>query len=89
MESLHGQPLWCPRVFNDDDLGVTHGPLSTADELWDGLARSLSNKVPEVVKLRLRDRMPSPRPWTFAHGDLTNRNSIVDPVKFELSGLID
>lgn len=33
--------------------------------------------------------MPSPHPWTFTHGDLTNRNFIVDPVKFELTGLID
>ncbi|CAG8893396.1 unnamed protein product [Penicillium egyptiacum] len=89
MESLHGQPLCCPLLFNDDGLGVTHGPLSTADEFWDVLAKSLGGKVPEVVKLRLRDRMPSPHPWTFTHGDLTDCNIIVDPVKFELSGLID
>lgn len=51
--------------------------------------KSLCDKVPEVVRLRLRDRMPSPHPWTFTHGDLTNCNIIVDPANFELRALID
>ncbi|OQE39327.1 hypothetical protein PENCOP_c007G06760 [Penicillium coprophilum] len=61
---------------------------NTADELWDALAKSLSDKVPEVVRSRLRDSMPSPHPWTFTHGDLTSCN-IVDPTNFGLRALID
>lgn len=89
MESLHGQPIWCPHLFHNDKCGVTHGPLSTTDEFCDVLMESLSDKVPEVVRLRLRDRMPSPHPWTFTHGDLTNCNIMVDPDNFELRALID
>ncbi|KAJ5503676.1 Aminoglycoside phosphotransferase [Penicillium fimorum] len=68
---------------------VQHGPPSTAEELWDALAKPLSDKVPEVVRLRLRDGMPPPHPRTFTHGDLTNCNIIVDPTNFELSALIE
>ncbi|CAI7674349.1 unnamed protein product [Penicillium discolor] len=88
MQSLHG-PVWCFHLFHNDEVGVTNGPLGTADELWDILMKSLCDKVPEVVRLRLRDRMPSPHPWTFTHGDLTNCNIIVDPANFELRALID
>ncbi|KAJ5170086.1 Aminoglycoside phosphotransferase [Penicillium coprophilum] len=88
MESVHGQPISCAHLFRGD-YGAKHGPLSTADELWDVLAKSLSDKVPEVVRSRLRDSMPSPHPWTFTHGDLTSCNIIVDPTSFELRALID
>ncbi|KAJ5497706.1 hypothetical protein N7453_006757 [Penicillium expansum] len=48
--------------FHNEEFGDTHGLLSTADELWDVFAKSLSAKVPEVVRLRLRDGMPPPHP---------------------------
>ncbi|KAJ5618133.1 hypothetical protein N7537_003247 [Penicillium hordei] len=87
IQSLHSQPVWCPHLFHNDECGVTHGPLSTADELWDVLANYLSDKVPEVVSLLPRYRIPSPHPWTFT--DLTNCNIIVDPANFELRAVID
>ncbi|KAJ5964033.1 Aminoglycoside phosphotransferase [Penicillium vulpinum] len=89
MECLHGQPVHCAHLFMGEDYGVMHGPLNTVEELWEALAISLSDKVPEVVRSRLRNTMPSPHPWTFTHGDLTNCNIIVDPASFELNALID
>ena len=62
MQSFHGQSVWCPHLFHNEEFGDTHGLLSTADELWDVFAKSLSAKVPEVVRLRLRDGMPPPHP---------------------------
>ncbi|KAJ5142573.1 uncharacterized protein N7515_001360 [Penicillium bovifimosum] len=90
MQSLHGQPLHCAHLFLGDDYGVPHGPLSTAEELWDELAKALENdKIPDAVRSRFRETMPSPLPWTFTHGDLTDCNIIVDPVTFELRSVID
>ncbi|KXG53444.1 Aminoglycoside phosphotransferase [Penicillium griseofulvum] len=89
MESLHGQPVYSAFLFPGQGYGGKHGPISTAEELWEEMAESLSDKVPEVVKTRLRDTMPSPYPWTFTHGDLTSCNIIVDPTSFGLSALID
>jgi aminoglycoside phosphotransferase (APT) family kinase protein len=67
-------------------------PLKTAEELWRELEKSLDMNgldVPQAVRVRLRDRMSDPVPWTFIHGDLTSCNIMVDSTAYELTGIID
>jgi hypothetical protein len=71
---MRGQPLSCPLLFNDGNLGVTHGPLSTADELWDVLAKfnnfrylgaqGFRQNIPELVGCAQ---------WAMCDAKVTNR----------------
>lgn len=85
MESLGGKPLYNGFLF-DSDYKVGHGPLSSKDQLWDIMSSNLSH-VPEALRLKLRDRMPNPEPYTFSHSDLTDVNIMVD--NGNLVGIID
>ncbi|KAJ5931074.1 hypothetical protein N7466_006567 [Penicillium verhagenii] len=85
MESVGGEPLFCNFLFGGDH-GVGYGPLSSDDELWDQLALSLTH-VPEEIRLKLRERMPTAAPYTFTHSDLTTVNIMVD--NGNLTGIID
>lgn len=85
MESLGGQPLYSAFLF-PNGYGIGHGPFSSDDELWAEMSLSLTN-VPEKVRLKLRQRMPTATPYTFSHCDLTNVNIIVD--NGHLAGILD
>lgn len=75
MQSLDGHPIYCAILF-PNGYGVPHGPLSSDDELWGEMVKSLE-KVPEKARQRLRQRMPSAAPFTFTQGDLTDVNIII------------
>jgi hypothetical protein len=60
MESLNGQPLYNAFLFIND-YGIGHGPLSSGDELWAEMSLALTN-VPEQVRSKLRQRMPTAAP---------------------------
>lgn len=85
MQSLNGQPLYSAFLFQND-YGISHGPLSSDDELWKEMEKALE-KVPEKARQRLQKRMPPASPFTFTHGDLTNVNIIVKDG--HLAGIID
>jgi hypothetical protein len=85
MESLGGRPLYSAFLF-PNGYGIGHGPISSDDELWAEMSLALS-KVPEEIRLELRQRMPTATPYTFTHGDLTNVNIIVD--NGNLAGILD
>jgi len=85
MECLGGKPLYSSFLFAGE-YGVGHGPLSSDDELWAEMSSALSH-VPEEVRLKLRERMPTAAPYTFTHGDLTDVNIMVDDG--HLAGIID
>ncbi|OQD90508.1 hypothetical protein PENANT_c001G05519 [Penicillium antarcticum] len=95
MGSVDGLPLYCGFLFpgkGNEASQVPHGPLTTAEQLWAELEKSLDVHgldVPQAVKVRLRDRMPDPAPWTFTHGDLAICNIMVDPMTYEMTGIID
>jgi aminoglycoside phosphotransferase (APT) family kinase protein len=95
MGSVDGSPPYCGFLFpgkGSEGCQVPHGPLKTAEELWRELEKSLdmnSLDVPLAVRVRLRDCMSDPAPWTFIHGDLTSCNLMVDPTAYELTGIID
>lgn len=85
MECLGGQPLYSAFLF-PNGYGIGHGPFSSDDELWAEMSLALSN-VPEEIRLKLRQRMPSAAPYTFTHSDLINVNIIVD--NGNLAGILD
>lgn len=85
MQSLGGQPLYSAFLF-PNGYGVPNGPLSSDDELWEEMTKSL-HMVPAKARQRLRERMPSAAPFTFTHGDLTNVNIIVR--EGNLAGILD
>ena len=85
MQSLDGQPIYSAFLF-PNGYGLPHGPLSSDDELWREMAKSLET-VPEKARQRLRERMPSASPYTYTHGDLTIVNIIVKDGN--LAGILD
>lgn len=87
MQSLDGKPLYSAFLFRNGD-GVPHGPLDTDEDLWTELETALKHRnVPERARERLRSRMPSAKPYTFTHGDLTSVNIMVEDGN--LTGIID
>ncbi|KAJ5212393.1 uncharacterized protein N7498_004039 [Penicillium cinerascens] len=87
MQSIHGQPLHVAFLFSGGS-NTPHGPLSSAEELWTEMSGQLK-EIPSKVCALIRQRMPSPEPWTFTHGDLAFCNIMVDPKTNKLSGIID
>ncbi|KAJ5584321.1 uncharacterized protein N7459_004121 [Penicillium hispanicum] len=85
MESIGGQPIYSAFLF-PNGYGIGHGPLSSDDELWAEMSLALA-KVPEPIRLKLRQRMPTAAPYTFTHGDLTNVNIMVEDSN--LAGILD
>ncbi|KAF9730212.1 hypothetical protein PMIN04_012255 [Paraphaeosphaeria minitans] len=85
MQSLGEQPLYSAFLFLNG-FGRPHGPLCSDDELWAEFSIILKN-LPEKVRLRLRERMPSAGPYTFTHGDLNIGNIVVQDGN--LSGILD
>ncbi|RHZ45088.1 aminoglycoside phosphotransferase family protein [Aspergillus thermomutatus] len=85
MESVSGQPIYSAFLFLNG-YGIGHGPFSSDDELWAEMSLSLA-QVPEQVRSKSRQRMPSAAPYTFTHGDLTNVNIIIE--NGNLTGILD
>ena len=85
MQSVDRQPIYSAFLF-PNSYGLPHGPLSSDDELWREIAKSLET-VPKKARQRLRERMPSASPFTFTHGDLTGVNIIVK--EGNLAGILD
>jgi aminoglycoside phosphotransferase len=85
MQSLDGGPIYSAFLF-PNGYGVPHGPLSSDDELWGEMVKSLE-KVPEKACQRLRQRMPTAIPSTFTHGDLTDVNIVIKDNN--LAGILD
>lgn len=85
MESLGGGPLYSAFLFGSG-YEIGHGPFSSDDELWAEMSLALS-KVPEVLRQRLRQKMPTASPYTFTHDDLTSVNIMVE--NGNLAGILD
>lgn len=85
IQSIQERPVYSAFLFRDG-YGVPHGPLSSDEQLWDEMAKSLQN-VPSDLQDRLRRRMPTARPYTFTHGDLTLKNIIIHDGR--VAGIID
>lgn len=85
MEGLGGQPIYDGFLFGSD-YRKGHGPLSSDDELWAEMSESIAH-VPEEVRVKLRERLPTGAPYTFTHGDLTDVNIMVEDGN--LVGIID
>lgn len=85
MQSLGNQPLYSA-FFIPVGYGIPHGPFSSDDELWTAMEAALT-KIPEEVRSRLRERMPTAAPYTFTHGDLASVNIMVN--NGHLTGIID
>ena len=62
------------------------GPFASDDELWAGISLAL-DKLPEQVRSRLRQQMPTAAPYTFTHGDLTIVNIMIE--NGDLTGILD
>ncbi len=75
MQSLDGQLIYSAFLF-PNGYGIPHGPLSSDNELWGEMVKSLE-KVPEKAHQYLQQCMPSVAPFTFTHGDLTDVNILV------------
>lgn len=75
MQRLGEQPLYSTFLFRDG-CGQPHGPLFSDDELWAEWVPVVKH-LPEKARLRFRERMPSAKPYTFTHGDLSTGNIIV------------
>lgn len=86
IQSLGDHPVYDNFLFISKKDGLPHGPLASDDELWDVMKRGLG-KIPEAAQIRLRQSMPSARPYTFTHGDLTDVNIMVE--NGSLTGIID
>ncbi|KAJ5459013.1 hypothetical protein N7530_010957 [Penicillium desertorum] len=86
MESIGGQPIYSAFLF-PDTYGIGHGPFSSDDELWAEMSLTLNDRVPEQVRSKLRQRMPTAAPYTFTHGDLANVNIMVE--NGNLAGILD
>ncbi|KAJ5551019.1 hypothetical protein N7535_001042 [Penicillium sp. DV-2018c] len=85
LESIGGQPIYSAFLF-PVGYGIGHGPFSSEEELWAEMSLALTH-VPEVVRSKLRQRMPAAAPFTFTHGDLTNVNIMVEDGN--LAGILD
>ena len=85
IQNIHEEPVYSAFLFRDG-YGIPHGPLSSDEQLWDEMAKSLQN-VPLDVRNRLRQRMPAAQPYTFTHGDLTAKNIIVQDGR--VTGIVD
>jgi aminoglycoside phosphotransferase (APT) family kinase protein len=85
MHSLEGQPVYSDFLF-PNGYGIPHGPLSSDDELWNKMDKSLQT-IPIKARQRVRERMPSAAPFAFSHGELTNINIIVRDGN--LAGILD
>ncbi|KAJ5771644.1 hypothetical protein N7520_002173 [Penicillium odoratum] len=85
MESLDEKPLYHAFLFGSY-YGTPHEPMSSDEEFWNQMALALSH-VPEEIRLRLRERMPTAATYTFSHTDLTSVNIMVE--NGNLSGIID
>ncbi|KAI5801115.1 kinase-like domain-containing protein [Geopyxis carbonaria] len=83
---LDNQPLVDHFMFNTVHFDP-HGPFTTADELWQAMAATLGQNVPQMALDRLGTQMPETAPFTFTHGDLTLGNIIVKDGN--VVGLID
>lgn len=66
--------------------GIGHGPFSSDDELWAEMSLALK-QVPEQLRSKLRQRMPTAAPYTFTHGDLTNVNIMIE--NGDVVGILD
>ncbi len=87
MQSLDGGPLFGNFLFLGNNGGIRpHGPLSTDDELWEEMTKSLGG-LSEKARPRLRERMPPGAPYTFTHEDLTHVNIMVE--NGNLTGIVD
>lgn len=86
-QSLTGGPVYLDSLFRNKDTHLSHGPITTHDELWAHMERVLNEAISEAVRIRLRQRMPPAAPYTFTHGDLTNVNIMVE--NGCLTGIID
>ncbi|RDW90538.1 uncharacterized protein DSM5745_02313 [Aspergillus mulundensis] len=87
IQALGGCPVYSNFLFKHQRSEVPHGPLASDDELWADMERGLGESIPEAVRIRLRERMPSAAPYTFTHGDLTNVNIMVE--SGSVTGIID
>lgn len=87
IQSLDGSPVYSNFLFKNKAVNIPHGPLASDEELWNEMEPGLKETIPEGVRMRLRQRMPSAMPYTFTHGDLTNVNIMVE--NGSLSGIID
>ncbi|EIT80625.1 unnamed protein product [Aspergillus oryzae] len=86
-QSLTGGPVYLDFLFRNKNSHLSHGPITTQDELWAHMERGLNEAISEAVRIRLRQRMPPAAPYTFTHGDLTNVNIMVE--NGCLTGIID
>ena len=85
IQSLGGEGAYSEFLFGRG-YGVPHGPISSDDELWTELEKTLSH-VPEKVRQRLREKMPSAAPYTFTHGLLSTSSIMID--NGEITGITD
>ncbi|KAJ5533358.1 hypothetical protein N7494_009910 [Penicillium frequentans] len=85
MESIGGHPIYSAFLF-PNGYGIGHGPFSSDDELWAEMSLALAN-VPEQIRIKLRQRMPTAAPYTFTHGDLTSVNIMVE--NGDVTGILD
>ena len=85
MESLGGEPLYCPLLFASEPR-VPHGSFSSDDELWAELEKSLGD-FSEKVRRRLRAKMPTAAPYTFTHDKLGVDNIMIQDGN--VTGIID
>ncbi|KAG2415573.1 hypothetical protein HFD88_006764 [Aspergillus terreus] len=87
IQALGGGPVYSNFLFKNPVPNSPHGPLASDDELWADMERGLKEGVPKAARMLLRRCMPSARPYTFTHSDLTNVNIIVE--NGSLTGIID
>ena len=89
MQSLDGGPIYSDFLFRNG-YGTPHGPLSSDDELWGEMIKSLE-KVPENARQRLCQRLwqriPTATPSTFTHVNLADVNIMVNDKN--LVGILD
>lgn len=75
LQCLDGSPLYSAYLFANG-FGNPHGPFSSDDELWNGMAQALQ-RLSDDERQRLRQRMPAAKPYTFTHGDLNISNIMI------------
>lgn len=85
IQCLNAQPVYSAFLFRDG-YALPHGPLASDDELWNEMAKGLTN-VPQDLQDCLKQRMPAAQPYTFTHGDLTSKNIIVQDGR--VTGIVD
>jgi aminoglycoside phosphotransferase (APT) family kinase protein len=85
MQSLGGQPIYSAFLF-PNGYGLPHGPLSSDQELWAEMIKSLKG-VPQKLIWLLEKQIPAAGPYTFMHGNLMMVNIIVKDGN--LAGILD